>query len=70
MTKEHLEVLVKELDGRVAVGFSAYPGVKNVTELADMGVARISVGPAMFRIAMEAAKAAARNMLMGGTLAL
>ncbi|OAQ65193.1 C6 transcription factor [Pochonia chlamydosporia 170] len=69
MTRQHLETLVKELDGRVAVLFSAYPGVKSTTELAELGVARVSIGPGLFRVAMGAVKAAAENMLTGGTLA-
>lgn len=69
MTKKHLEVLIKELNGRVAVLFSAYPGVKSTNELADLGVARVSIGPGLFRIAMGAVKAAAENLLTGGNLA-
>ncbi|OAA41739.1 Aldolase-type TIM barrel [Metarhizium rileyi] len=69
MTKKHLETLVKELDGRVAVQLSAYPGIKSTKELADLGVARVSVGPGLFRAAMGAVRAAAENMLTGGSLA-
>ncbi|KAK2596214.1 hypothetical protein QQS21_006362 [Conoideocrella luteorostrata] len=69
MTKAHLETLVKALDGRVAVLFSAYPGVQSMSELAQIGVARVSIGPGLFRIAMAAVKQAATNMLTGGNLA-
>ena len=69
LTKEHLQTLVKELDGRVAVLFSAYPGVKSTSELAELGVARVSIGPGLYRIAMQAVKAAATNYLGGGNLA-
>lgn len=67
MTKHHLETLVKELDGRVAASFSAYPGIKTTKELADMGVARVSIGPGLFKVAMGAVRAAAENMLTGGS---
>lgn len=69
MTKAHLERLVKELNGRVAVLLSAYPGVKNATELAELGVARVSIGPGLYRIAMNAVKSAAASLLSGGPLA-
>lgn len=69
MTKAHLKTLVKELDGKVAVLFSAYPDVQSTSELARIGVARVSIGPGLFRIAMAAVKQAATNMLTGGRLA-
>ncbi|KAG5983097.1 hypothetical protein E4U55_000825 [Claviceps digitariae] len=68
MTKADLETLTRELSGRVAVLLSAYPGLESTLELAQMGVARVSIGPGLFKIAMETVKQAARNMLTGGKL--
>ncbi|KAH7318281.1 phosphoenolpyruvate phosphomutase-domain-containing protein [Stachybotrys elegans] len=62
---EEVETLVKELDGRVAVKLASGPDALTTKELADIGVARISVGPSIFRIAMDAAKKAAMNLFEG-----
>jgi 2-methylisocitrate lyase-like PEP mutase family enzyme len=63
---EEVEKLVKELDGRVAVKLSL-DGL-SVQELARIGVARISVGPSLMQVAMEAVKKAAIRFLSGGQL--
>lgn len=63
-----VERLVKELDGRVAVIMGPVPGLLTVAELAEIGVARVSVGPSLYRIAMEAIKEAAGKLLGGGGL--
>ncbi|KAI8801352.1 phosphoenolpyruvate phosphomutase-domain-containing protein [Cladochytrium replicatum] len=51
-----VETLVKELGGRVAVKLARGPSALTPDQLSKIGVARISVGPDMFRIAMEALK--------------
>ncbi|KAM4066600.1 phosphoenolpyruvate phosphomutase domain-containing protein [Hirsutella rhossiliensis] len=68
MSKTHVQRLVRELDDRVAVQLAAYPGEPTVAELAELGVARISVGPALYRIATEAVQKAARSIYCRGKL--
>lgn len=68
MTRAHVRALVEALDGRVAVLLAAYPGGPTVSELAELGVARISVGPALFRVAMGAVQKAALSILQDGRL--
>lgn len=68
MTKAHVERLVRELDGRVAVQLTAYAGEPTVAELAGLGVARISVGPALYRIAVDAVSRAASSLFRRGKL--
>ncbi|KAJ6438237.1 C6 transcription factor [Purpureocillium lavendulum] len=65
LSRESLQTLVKELDGRVAVLLSTYPGA-TVPELADLGVARISIGPTLFRVAKAAMLRAAKEILVDG----
>ncbi|KAH8177142.1 phosphoenolpyruvate phosphomutase domain-containing protein [Sarocladium implicatum] len=62
--RPQIERLVKELGGRVAIQASAVPGM-TVRDLAQLGVARISVGPAMYRSAMNAIKEEALKLLQG-----
>jgi 2-methylisocitrate lyase-like PEP mutase family enzyme len=45
----------------------AGPGAPSVGELARLGVARVSVGPSITRAAMAKIRAAARELLTGGT---
>lgn len=66
LTKNHLRTLVNELDGRVAVLLAAYPGSPTVSELAEIGVARISIGPALYRVATSAVQEAASKILCEG----
>lgn len=67
-----VKALVKELDGRVAVKLAATKEALSVRELADIGVARISVGPSLSFIAAnegpEGLLGAARSILGGGSL--
>ncbi|WYZ38494.1 hypothetical protein EsH8_III_000408 [Colletotrichum jinshuiense] len=63
-----VEVLVRELGGRVAVKLGDRPGSLTTEELAEIGVARISVGPSLYLVAMNAMKDAARRILSGGRL--
>lgn len=64
-----VEALVKALDGRVAVKLAhGTPGALTTAELAEIGVARISVGPSLYLIAQSAIKSAAARILDGGGL--
>lgn len=64
LSRESVQTLVRELDGRVAVLLSAYKGGPTVKELAELGVARISIGPTLFRVAMAAVARAAKGILV------
>ncbi|KAM0328619.1 hypothetical protein ACHAQA_005030 [Verticillium albo-atrum] len=61
-----VEVLVKELGGRVAVKLGEKNDPLTTRQLGEIGVARISVGPSLYLIAMAAVKEAAKNILSGG----
>ncbi|PSK34550.1 Choline transport protein [Elsinoe australis] len=54
LSSDEVKTLVKELDGRVAVKMNFGPGFLTAKELADLGVARISVGPGLYHKAMAA----------------
>lgn len=69
LTSETVKTLVKELDGKVAVVMSGAPGSLTTAELAEIGVARISVGPGLYHAAMNAVKTVASRMFSGGGLA-
>ena len=60
--------LVEALDGRVAVKLAEREGALSTAELARLGVARVSVGPSLYRKAMEAVKKSALSILQGGSL--
>lgn len=60
---EEVKALVDALNGRVAVILRAGPGALTTKELAEIGVARISVGPRLWLLAMEAIKEGARKIL-------
>lgn len=62
--RSHIERLVKELGGRVAIQASAVPGM-TIKDLAQLGVARISVGPSMYRSAMNTIRDEALKLLQG-----
>ncbi|UNI18582.1 hypothetical protein JDV02_004840 [Purpureocillium takamizusanense] len=64
LSRESVRALVEALDGRVAVLLSAYAGGPTVKELGELGVARISIGPTLFRVAMAAAARAAKGILV------
>lgn len=61
--------LVAELGGRVAVMLPSKEGGHSTAELAKIGVARISVGPWLYLVAMNAFKECATHILGGGALA-
>lgn len=60
--RSEIETLVKELGGRVAIQASAVEGM-SVKELGALGVARISVGPAMYRAAQQTVREEALKLL-------
>lgn len=64
-----VESLVKAFDGRLAVLASGKPGGHTTAELAKIGVARISIGPALYLRALNTIKETATKMLEGGGLA-
>ncbi|KAG5661977.1 hypothetical protein KAF25_004216 [Fusarium avenaceum] len=68
MTEDEVRNLVDELGGRVAIRLGQTKNALSVAELGKIGVARISVGPSLFQIAMHAAKQSAWDVLQGGNL--
>ncbi|KAM0194672.1 hypothetical protein ACHAPA_005527 [Fusarium lateritium] len=68
MTEDEVGKLVEELDGRVAIRLGQTQDTLSVAELGEIGVARISVGPSLFQIAMYAAEQSAISVLQGGQL--
>jgi 2-methylisocitrate lyase-like PEP mutase family enzyme len=52
VSRAEVKRLVEGLDGRVAVKMNLKPGALTVRELAEIGVARVSVGPELYRRAM------------------
>ncbi|RBR15205.1 hypothetical protein FVER53590_08634 [Fusarium verticillioides] len=67
-TEADVQTLVKELDGHVAIRLGQTPEALSVSQLAKLGVTRISIGPSLFQMAMDAAKRSALNFLEGGRL--
>lgn len=63
-----VERLVKELGGRVAVKMRAVDGDMSAKELAEVGVARVSVGPELYRLGLKAVRDGAERLLSGGKL--
>ncbi|SPO00599.1 related to carboxyphosphonoenolpyruvate phosphonomutase-like protein [Cephalotrichum gorgonifer] len=63
-----VERLVAELGGRVAVKTAASEGALTARELGGLGVARVSVGPGLYLVAMKAVREAAERLLSGGKL--
>ncbi|KAL6250396.1 hypothetical protein RBB50_002698 [Rhinocladiella similis] len=52
VTRAEVERMVKEFDGRLSVSYKWFDGL-SIKELAEMGVARISVGPRIQMFAMD-----------------
>ncbi|KAF8981968.1 hypothetical protein BGZ46_002022 [Entomortierella lignicola] len=63
VSRDELKKLVGALDGRLNVILKFGEGYLTVAELREIGVARISVGPGLFRIALNAYKEAAEALL-------
>ncbi|KAA1469411.1 carboxyphosphonoenolpyruvate phosphonomutase-like protein [Dentipellis sp. KUC8613] len=53
VSREEVGILVKELGGMVNVSMRLAPGYLTAQELSKIGVARISVGPGLYRVAIE-----------------
>lgn len=68
LSQADVEVLVREFDGRLAVKLAENKGALTVNELARIGVARISVGPSIWKAAMATVRAVASDILQGGGL--
>jgi len=68
MTRDEIEILVGEL-GPQKASLIAVPGVTPpVRELEELGVARVSTGPFTSYVALNALRAAAQEMVAGGSL--
>ncbi|KAI1343543.1 phosphoenolpyruvate phosphomutase-domain-containing protein [Xylariaceae sp. FL0016] len=65
---EEVRTLIKELGGWINVKLGSGPGALTTEQLAQMGVARITVGPELYRLAMKAIKNGAERILGGGGL--
>ncbi|KAK7994742.1 carboxyphosphonoenolpyruvate phosphonomutase-like protein [Apiospora arundinis] len=63
VARAEVERLVKEFDGRLNVLLKRAPDALSPKQLADMGVARISVGPGLQLVAMDALKQKAEAIL-------
>lgn len=63
LSREEIKALVKAFDGKLNVTLTLGPGCLTIPELKELGVARISVGPELFRVAMKAYDDAATKLL-------
>ena len=63
--RDTIAALIGGIDGPLNV--MAGPGAPTVAELARLGVARVSVGPAITQAALETTRRAARELLEQGT---
>lgn len=63
----HIEALVAELGPR-RLSVIAFPGAPPAAELERLGVARVSMGPWSYRVALTALQEAAAQMVAGGAL--
>lgn len=68
VSRAEVEILVKKLGGRVAVKLADDENALSVNDLAAIGVCRISVGPSLWREAMNAVNKGAERILNGGRL--
>ncbi|KAF8068933.1 phosphoenolpyruvate phosphomutase-domain-containing protein [Lyophyllum atratum] len=68
VSRSEVEILVRELNGRVAVKLAEDEKGLSVNDLAAIGVCRISVGPSLWKEAMNAVKKSAERILNGGQL--
>ena len=65
ITRDDIAEMVKEFGGRLNIGWNP-AGALSIEELAELGVARVSVGPAVHLMAMDAVTKAAERILNGG----
>lgn len=62
---ETIAALVRAIDGPVNI--MAMPGAPSIPELGQLGVARVSLGPAIIQAALATVRQAARELLEHGT---
>lgn len=62
---ETIAALVRAIDGPLNI--MAMPGAPSIPELGQLGVARVSLGPAIIRAALATTQQAARELLEQGT---
>ncbi|MCU1319209.1 MAG: hypothetical protein JWP98_727 [Edaphobacter sp.] len=60
-----IAALVRAIDGPLNI--MAMPGAPNVSQLGQLGVVRVSVGPTIAQVALAATRRAARELLVHGT---
>ncbi|OOQ89990.1 carboxyphosphonoenolpyruvate phosphonomutase-like protein [Penicillium brasilianum] len=63
VSREEVQVLVRELQGRVNVKMNLREGFLGVEEIRELGVARVSLGPELWKCAMKAVKEQAELLL-------
>ncbi|KAJ5998476.1 hypothetical protein N7451_006286 [Penicillium sp. IBT 35674x] len=63
VSKEEVEILVRELNGMVNVKMNLREGFLGIQEIRQLGVARVSVGPELWKCAMKAVKEQAELLL-------
>lgn len=66
VSRAEVAQLAKGLGGMINVKMNLRPGALNVSDLAELGVARISVGPEMFHKAMDGVRGALSVVAAGG----
>jgi 2-methylisocitrate lyase-like PEP mutase family enzyme len=66
VSRAEIEEMAREFDGRLNVSLKMVPGYLTVSELAQIGVARISVGPAIQFVAMDSYSKEAEKLLTQG----
>lgn len=66
LSRDEIEALVDAFDGRLNIMLTIEPGGLKVADFSRLGVARISVGPGLFAVAMRAYEKAAEELLGSG----
>jgi 2-methylisocitrate lyase-like PEP mutase family enzyme len=64
ITRDEIAEMVKQFDGRLNIGWNP-AGALSIKELADLGVARVSVGPVIHMMAMNMVTKTAEGILTG-----
>ena len=64
ITRDEIAEMVKQFNGRLNIGWNP-AGALSIKGLADLGVARVSVGPAIHMIAMNMVTKTAEGILTG-----
>ncbi|KAI2793506.1 hypothetical protein POX_a00086 [Penicillium oxalicum] len=63
VSKEEVKILVRELEGRVNVKMNLREGFLGIQEIRQLGVARVSLGPELWKCAMKAVQEQAESLL-------